>query len=454
MTFDRRSLLGTAALAGAAGIAATAGPRPAAAKSPSGLGVSATDLGVESGGGDQAAALQAAIDRLAPTGTPLLLPPGHYAVSSLELKPGTQLLGVPGATILAFAGGDRFLWGNGAAQVRLQGLVIDGQARPLDPFHADGLVTLTACEGVSLRDVIIRGGLLNGVSLRQCSGRIGDSLIEDCGAGALFSLDARGLEIAHNEIRRIGNNGIQIWTGKPGEDGTLVLSNRISAIEARAGGTGENGNGISIFRAGSVLVSSNRITDCAFSAVRNNAGSNCQMLGNSCERLGEVALYAEFGFEGVIIANNLVDRAAQGISVTNFNEGGRLAVVQGNLIRNMVRREQSEDKRGYGIAVEADAVVTGNIVESAAAAGILIGWGRHKRDVAVTGNVVRASPIGIGISSEFEGGIVFAAHNFIAGASEGGIRAMDHETPIGPDLAQASAEAYPNIAVQANISVP
>jgi putative cofactor-binding repeat protein len=63
-----------------------------------------------------------------------------------------------------------------------------------------------------------------------------------------------------------------------------------------------------------------------------------------------VALYAEFGFEGALIASNLVDTAATGISVTNFNEGGRLAVVQGNLIRHLFRREQEpEDKRGHGI---------------------------------------------------------------------------------------------------------
>ena len=90
-----------------------------------------------------------------------------------------------------------------------------------------------------------------------------------------------------------------------------------------------------MFRAGNVLVSGNRITDCAYSAIRGNAASNIQMIANSCARIGEVALYAEFGFEGALIANNLVDGAASGIAVTNFNEGGRLAVVQGNIIRNL-----------------------------------------------------------------------------------------------------------------------
>lgn len=106
------------------------------------------------------------------------------------------------------------------------------------------------------------------------------------------------------------------------------------------------------------------------------------MIGNSCARAGEVALYAEFAFEGAVIANNIVDDAAMGISVTNFNEGGRLAVVQGNLIRNIFFRKDA-DSRGVGIAVEADSVVNGNVIENSPGYGIMIGWGRYRRDVSV-----------------------------------------------------------------------
>ena len=139
----------------------------------------------------------------------------------------------------------------------------------------------------------------------------------------------------------------------------------------------------------------NRITDCAYSAVRGNSASDMQILGNSCARLGEVALYAEFAFQGALIANNLVDTAATGISVTNFNEGGRLAIVQGNILRNLFRREQEpEDKRGEGIAVEADASVIGNVIESAPTAGIVIGSGAYLRDIVATGNLIRKAARG------------------------------------------------------------
>jgi len=88
---------------------------------------------------------------------------------------------------------------------------------------------------------------------------------------ALFSLDARGLRLAGNTIRAAGNNGILVWRSAPGDDGTLVVDNRIEDIAARAGGSGENGNAINVFRAGNVMVRGNRIGNAAFSGVRGNA---------------------------------------------------------------------------------------------------------------------------------------------------------------------------------------
>jgi uncharacterized secreted repeat protein (TIGR03808 family) len=163
-----------------------------------------------------------------------------------------------------------------------------------------------------------------------------------------------------------------------------------------------------------------------------------------------VAIYAEFGFEGAIIANNLVDKAATGISITNFNEGGRMAVVQGNLIRNLFMRN---GERGVGIAVEADTMVTGNLVEGAPGGGIMIGWGKYLRDVNVTGNLVREARLGIGVSVAPEAGYAYVTNNMISVTAEGGIRAMDHDKLLGPDLARTSSESYRNIAVIGNVSL-
>ena len=224
-------------------------------------------------------------------------------------------------------------------------------------------------------------------------------------------------------------------------------------IRADGGGTGENGNGVNVFRAGGVLVSGNRITDCAFSAVRGNASSDIQIIANSCARLGEVAIYAEFGFEGALIANNLVDTAATGITVTNFNDGGRLAVVQGNLVRNLFRREhEAVDKRGHGITVEADTVLTGNVVERAPTAGIVIGWGRTCARSSPH-PTLRACRVGILVTSDMGAGACLLSNNMVSGATDGAIRAMDAQgNPTGPELAHGGSNDK-LLSIAGNLSV-
>jgi uncharacterized secreted repeat protein (TIGR03808 family) len=430
--------------------AATAGPRGSSAREDSELGGFSTYDVVPAGGEiDQTATLQLAADQAAETGTPLFLPAGVYSTSRVALKSGTQIEGAPGRSILRYRDGGALLSLEGVENVRLAGLVLDGDAKPLGDGGA--LLAATETKHLDLAGCRFVNSAENGVRLSKVSGWIKDCEIGDIGKAGLFSEDAAGLEIAHNHVRDCGDNGILVWRSAPGEDATIVSANRIERIAAKSGGSGQNGNAINVFRAGSVIVNGNRIADCAFSAVRANSGSNCQIIGNSCARMGETALWAEFAFEGAVIANNLIDKAATGIAVTNFNEGGRLAVVQGNLIRNLFLRKDAVPN-GVGIGVEADSVVTGNVIEGSIAYGIVIGWGRYLRDVSVTDNLIRNVLIGIGVSVDPSAGTALITKNLISGAKEGAIRAMSGHTPTGPDLAKASAEAYGNLAVYTNIS--
>ena len=446
MMLGRREVM----LAGlGAGLTAAVGPRSATAQD-DGPAQAFSTYGVVPADGtiNQTATLQEAVDAAARTGTPLFLPAGTYSTARLTLKSGTHIHGVPGLTILRYASGGAILETEGTDNVRLNGLVLDGSGVALGESGA--LLKATEATHFSVSDCRFTGSSEDGVALRKVSGRVTDCEIGDIAKGALFSEDAAGLEISHNHVHDCGDNGILIWRSEAGEDGTLVNGNRIERIGAKSGGSGENGNGINVFRAGSVLVTQNRIADCAFSAIRCNAGSNCQMVSNSCARLGEVALYAEFSFQGAVIANNIVDTAAMGISVTNFNEGGRLAVVQGNVIRNLFLRKTGET-RGIGIGVEADSVVSGNVIEGAPSYGIIVGWGDYLRDVSVTDNVIRNAHIGIGVSVSPKAGTALITDNLIDGVKDGAIRAMKGPTPVGPDLARDSAEAYRNLAVYGNI---
>ncbi len=146
-----------------------------------------------------------------------------------------------------------------------------------------------------------------------------------------------------------GENGLMVWRSAKGDDGTILRANRISDIRADAGGTGEYGNAIAVFRAGGVIVEGNQIRRAAYTAVRNNSGSNVTVANNNIAGCGEVALYAEFAFDGAVIAGNIVDGARTGIEVTNFaDHGGRMAAVTGNLIRNIKASPHPGDGRAGG----------------------------------------------------------------------------------------------------------
>ncbi|WP_045835275.1 TIGR03808 family TAT-translocated repetitive protein [Hyphomicrobium sp. 99] len=452
MTFDRRSVLGAGLGLGAAATAVHAAQKAAKAlpeTSPKNLAsrlVPNTSL-------DQTAFMQAVIDEAAREDMPVILPSGAFLVGGLQLRAGTRLIGSARTTILAYSGGETFVTAEDAHGLVLEGIVFDCAYKPFDRTRADGAVTISRSNDIRLLDLDIRNSIGSGLSLFACSGHVSGVTITGALDAGLKSLDAAGLDIKDNTISDCGNNGILVWRSTPGEDGSAVSGNRISKIRSASGGTGEYGNGINVFRAGSVLVTGNRISDCAYTAVRGNSASNIQIIANSCERLGEVALYAEFGFQGAVIANNIVDTAAAGISVTNFNEGGRLAVIQGNLIRNLFRREQEpEDKRGEGIGVEADAVVSGNTIENAPTVGIQIGWGSFMRDIAVTGNVIRHARVGISVTGASDAGKCLIANNLISNAQDGAIREMEFGKMVGPDLIDQQS-ANDRVKLAGNVAV-
>ncbi|XSG81249.1 MAG: TIGR03808 family TAT-translocated repetitive protein [Methyloligella sp. ZOD6] len=449
MPLDRRDLMLGSFGAGLA-LSAGAGAATAAETSDAPAPQSTFDIVPAGGELDQSATLQVAIENAAASGTILTLPAGIYAVGGLELPSSTAIRGVPGRTVLKLASSKFILNAEDADGVSLDGLILDGGDKPL-PENA-ALLQAHRTRHLDIGNCRVLNSTQNGIVLRGCGGRVAFCEIGKIAKTGLFSNDAAGMEIAHNTVRDCGDNGIQVWRSEPGDDGTLVHANRIQRIEAKSGGSGQYGNGVNIFRAGAVVVSNNRIADCAYSAVRDNSGKNCQIVGNSCSRLGETAIFVEFAFDGAVIANNVIDTASTGISVTNFNEGGHLAVVQGNLIRNLFFRKGT-GSGGIGIAAEADCAVTGNVVERSPGYGLFFGWYKYLRDISATGNLIRNCHIGIGVSTDGEAGYALITDNMISGSKDGAIRAMQGPKPIGPDLAAESAESFRNLAVYSNVGI-
>jgi uncharacterized secreted repeat protein (TIGR03808 family) len=453
MPVNRRHLLGASA-AGAAGALALPAEPARAAPLISTLGRDVTQYGVRpNSADDQTRALQRAIDETARTQVPLALPPGIYRSGLLRLATGTQLVGVRGATKFTFTGGGpSMLLSEGAANVGLHGLVLDGGNIPLPARR--GLVHCAGGRDLRITDceIINAGG--SGIWLEQVAGEISGNSLGNIAATAIVSFDALGLIVSRNTILGTNDNGIEILRTAIGDDGSMVTDNRIENIKAGPGGSGQYGNAINAFRAGNVIVRGNRIRNCDYSAVRGNSASNIQIIGNSVTDVREVALYSEFSFEGAVISGNTVDGAAFGVSVCNFNEGGRIAVVQGNIIRNLIPKRPigtaPDDDAGIGIYVEADSSVTGNVVENAPSYGIVAGWGRYLRDVVISGNVIRNALAGVGVSVVPGAGSALVSNNMISGTPRGAVVGLDHIKAVTDDLSRGGAERYAQLTLNGN----
>ena len=405
-----------------------------------------TTYGVRPGAiDDQSAAFQRAIHQAAADGNPLFLPAGDYLVSNIDLPSGLTLVGVPGRSRIRYAGDGHLLFANEVRDLRLEGVVIDGDNRRMAGY-APALVHISTGSNIAFEDCQFLGSTKDGVVFDRVEGRIERCRISGALGAAFVSNDARGLAIRDNVVTDCADNGILVHRWSEGHDGTQVTDNRVEHIKATSGGTGPFGNGISLFRADDCIVSGNMVHDCASSAVRCNAASNVIVSDNHCARLGAVALFVEFGLEGAIVANNLVDGATRGISLTNFNDGGHTAVVQGNVIRNLTARPRlaTEDPvQGIGISVEADTSVTGNVIEQGAYAGIMAGWGPYLRNVIVSQNVVRDVPFGVAVSVVDGVGQSVISDNIFTDTPRGAVVGMRWLEQATDDLTQGASAPAP-----------
>jgi uncharacterized secreted repeat protein (TIGR03808 family) len=396
----------------------------------------------------QTEALEQGLRAAAASGHALTLEPGIYRIAGARLPEGAILNGTSRA-VLQQGGDGPILRADGIASASLSGFSLRGEIGRDAP-----LVALTGVERVHISRITASNAFASAFNLEGCGGRIEQCRITQASV-AIFARDSTGLMITGNEIDDCANNGIQVWRSQKGFDGTQVLANRITRIRSDRGGSGEYGNGVNVFRAGGVLVSDNVIRACAFSAVRNNAGDAVQIIANNCADLGEVGLFTEFGFEGCVIANNIVNRAANGIISTNFNDGGRMSVISGNIVRKLFRRPDplsGEILYGIGIVAEADAAVTGNVVEDAPHAGIAIGYGPYLRDVTATGNVLRNCAIGFIVSVVEGTGRAQIANNFISGSRDGAIVGYRWQERATGDLNEDQARNHPRIALAGNMA--
>lgn len=424
--FTRRNAMAMLALAAGSGLASSRLVWSAPALSLTDLrgSIDAGAAGlVPRAGEDQTQRLLSLIEDANSNNQWLFLPPGRYEVANLTLPDNTRLTGIAGATELVFAGGGSFIGAEGAGRIELANIGFNGAGIGL-PEDVPAMLHLRDVAQLSIDNCTFTGCEKTALQLERCGGRVSDSRWSGIGEYGLHSIDSIGLSVTDNMLVNCGNGGILIHRRDPGEDGSIVTGNRIAQTHATYGGTGQFGNAINLYRANGVIVSGNHIRDSAFTAIRANASSNIQISGNQCLRSGETAIYSEFGFEGAMVTANLIDGAANGINIANFNEGGRLAIVANNIIRNISSTGPYEHDSvgfGIGIGVEADTVVSANVIENVPRFAMLLGWGPYLRNIAATGNIIRASRTGCAVSVVEDAGSTLISDNIFEQCKDGAI---------------------------------
>jgi uncharacterized secreted repeat protein (TIGR03808 family) len=400
-------------------------------------------------GGDAAPRLQRAIDEARHSGRIVAIPAGTSQVSRLKISGDLRLVGAGRSSRLVGLGPGPILTIGQADNVAIESVAFDGEKRA--PGDEAGLIEARDVANLEIIDCAIERALGYGLKLERCGGRIERSSFRVLSQSALHSLDATGLTIADNGIEDCGANGLQIWRSAPGYDGTILRGNRIERIRADPGGDGPYGNAISVFRAGGVACMGNVIRQAAFSAIRFNSSADALIASNNCFDIGETALYVEFAFQGAVVASNIVDGASAGVSVTNFDQGGRLASVTGNTLRNLVRPapQGGVENFGVGIHVEADTVVSGNAVDNANFAGLTLGYGVGLSNVLATGNALSDCGYGIAVSVAPGAGGATIRDNRISRVRRGAIVGMAWEKIAASDLV-AEATKYPLLTIAGN----
>ena len=156
MRFNRRHLL-MSALPVAALLPLTARAAPQKA-----YGIDAMQFGVRpNAADDQSGALQRAINRAAQLRVPLILGPGRYRAGGLTLPEGVQIAGVRGATRLVFTRGPSLLAAEGAANLTLTGLTLDGggarlpESRGLLHLNNARNLRIAHCEIINRSKIVI-----------------------------------------------------------------------------------------------------------------------------------------------------------------------------------------------------------------------------------------------------------------------------------------------------------
>jgi uncharacterized secreted repeat protein (TIGR03808 family) len=455
--------------------------------------------------GATSATMQVIFNQAVSSGLPLQVRPGNYDFGNTQITGPIVVQGIPGTVNFRMTAGSEYILFMGAfTSAHFFGIDFDGQNAAFTAngtLIIQGLVNLQKASGTliskaSFERCTFRNSTLSGLSVNEvrtsvrncifsaCQKKsigvvsvdeltVSGSRFEDqdyaihCSPGAVSNVDIDG-----NIIKRCRRNGIAFEpTGNVKINQNIsVRNNKISKLlvadawavsRTDLASTGGEGNGILLLLSNNATVSGNDVSDCQFSAIRTNVSSQLTISSNLCRGSGETALYVEaalkfnnvdvpVGEYGAIVDGNLVYGGGAGISVVNFDQQGKFSTICGNVVRDISTRDitytgvpGTYKTAGTGIYVEADATVSGNTVQNCYF-GLALGTGTFTSDLAATGNIIRQTTLGIGVSGSSTKEILISG-NLIAGyaVAGGAIKTFtfSQTTPLvisGAELAPAN----------------
>lgn len=407
--------------------------------------------------------VQAAFDQARSNGLPLFIRPGTYTTTEILVNSGTGggqtlfVYAIPGTVALELTSGNNLLTINGIYCCKINGINFNGNnVNFTNSSSSSALLSVTNAPYFEVVNCQFYNSIDCGIYISGSGCTIRDNLIYRCSYG-IWTVDAVS-RINNNTVENCFNNGIMIWTSTVTGNSSVVSENNINNIQTGSG-TGQNGNGISVFRAVAVSILGNNISGCQYSAIRCNGGGDHIIQGNNCYGSRETAIFIEapaagIDLNGAVVSGNMIDTAGNGITVANSGAGGqgtaKSVAITGNRVTNIIY--QTINDPGYvptvsiafGIYAEGATVISGNLVDGAAGMGINAGHNASTHDINVNGNLILNSPIGIGYSAQSGAGQIVISSNQIQGATGGAIVSVVYNDVSGTVSVVAGSTDYGN----------
>ncbi|MBG0807837.1 TIGR03808 family TAT-translocated repetitive protein [Methylosinus sp. H3A] len=407
--------------------------------------------------------VQSAFDQARSGGLPLFIKPGVYTTTEILVNSSTgggqtlSVYAIPGTVVLQLTSGNNILTINGIYCCKIDGINFNGSnVNFTNLSDSSALLSVTNAPYCEIINNQFYNSVACGVYVSGSACTIRDNLVYQCSYG-IWAVDATS-RINGNTVQNCANNGILIWTSTVTGNGSIVSENNINGIQSGSG-TGQNGNGILVFRAVAVTITANTISGCQYSAIRCNGGGDFVIQGNNCYGSREMAIFIEaptagIDLNGAVVSGNIIDTAGNGIAVANSGTGGQGAAksvaITGNRVTNIIH--QTINDPGYvptvsiafGIYAEGAAVISGNLVDGAAGIGINPGHNASTHDLNVNGNLVLNSPIGIGYSAQSGAGQIVISSNQIQGATGGAIVSVVYDDSTGTVARVSGSTDYGN----------